>query len=92
MRLIMMFINKRFVKNIFCNKLIKLVDLNLSSMLKVPNFFVLAHLNDFCSFLKRNIEMILNSIATKKYLSLTDGINRKINVLRAMAYGYKSMN
>lgn len=49
-------------------------------------------MNEFCNFLKRNIQMILNSIATKKTSALSEGINRKINVLKSMAYGYKCMD
>ena len=52
----------------------------------------LGPMTEFCSFLKRNIEMILNSIATKKTSALSEGINRKINVLKSMAYGYKCMD
>lgn len=49
-------------------------------------------LNEFCDYLTRNIEVILNSIKTKKTSALSEGINRKINVLKSMAYGYKNVN
>jgi transposase len=48
-------------------------------------------INDFCGYLTRHTEMILNSIKTQKTSALSEGINRKINVLKSMAYGYTNV-
>ncbi|MEI8062372.1 MAG: ISL3 family transposase [bacterium] len=49
-------------------------------------------LNNFCDYLIRHTEMILNAIITRTTSAFSEGINRKINVLKSMAYGYRSIH
>lgn len=46
-------------------------------------------MNDFAEFLERHFDSILNIIREQKNSAISEGINRKINVIIGMAYGYK---
>jgi len=48
--------------------------------------------NDFCKYLIRNSEVILNIIREQISSAISEGINRKITVLKSMAYGYHNIN
>lgn len=47
---------------------------------------------DFCNYVNRNKEVILNIIREKRNSAISEGINRKITVLKSMAYGYHNIN
>jgi transposase len=48
-------------------------------------------MNEFANFVKRHTLTILNAIQEKRSSSISEGINRKISVIIAMACGYKSL-
>ena len=49
-------------------------------------------LNEFIQHLSYHQHTILNILRTKLTAALSEGINRKINVIKAMAYGYKNIH
>jgi transposase len=49
-------------------------------------------LQDFAEYIKRNTKILLNIILTGRSSAISEGINRKIQVIKSMAYGYKNLN
>lgn len=52
----------------------------------------LKSLNDFIHHLRYHAHTILNILRTKMTSALSEGINRKITVIKQMAYGYRNIN
>lgn len=48
-------------------------------------------LKEFAEYINRNIEILLNIIRTQRSSAISEGINRKISTLQAMACGYKCL-
>lgn len=46
---------------------------------------------DFAQYINRNREILLNIILTGRSSAISEGINRKIQVIKSMAYGYKNL-
>jgi transposase len=49
-------------------------------------------LQDFAEYIQRNTKILLNIILTCRSSAISEGINRKIQVLKSMAYGYRNLN
>jgi transposase len=49
-------------------------------------------LKDFAEYIKRNTKILLNIILTQRSSAISEGINRKIQVIKSMAYGYRNLN
>lgn len=49
-------------------------------------------LQEFGEYLERNTKVILNIILTGRSSAISEGINRKIQVIKSMAYGYRNIN
>jgi transposase len=49
-------------------------------------------LQEFAEYIKRNTKILLNIILTGRSSAISEGINRKIQVIKSMAYGYKNIN
>ena len=47
---------------------------------------------NFCKYIIRNADVILNIIREQRSSAISEGINRKITVLKSMAYGYHNIN
>lgn len=47
---------------------------------------------EFAEYIKRNTGILLNIIRTGRSSAISEGINRKISVIKAMAYGYRNIN
>jgi transposase len=52
----------------------------------------LKSLQEFGEYLERNTKIILNIILTGRSSAISEGINRKIQVIKSMAYGYRNIN
>lgn len=52
----------------------------------------LKSLQSFAEYIKRNTKILLNIITTGRSSALSEGINRKISVIKSMAYGYRNIN
>ncbi len=50
------------------------------------------YLKDFAKYLQRNFIVILNIIKHRRSSAISEGINRKINVIKSMAYGYRNIH
>jgi transposase len=48
-------------------------------------------LTDFAEYIARNTSVLLNIIKTGRSSAISEGINTKIGVIKAMAYGYKNI-
>lgn len=48
-------------------------------------------LQEFAEYINRNTKILLNIILTGRSSAISEGINRKIQVLKSMAYGYKNL-
>jgi transposase len=48
-------------------------------------------LQEFAEYIKRNTKILLNIILTGRSSAVSEGINRKIQVIKSMAYGYKNL-
>lgn len=48
-------------------------------------------LQDFAEYIKRNTRILLNIIRTGRSSAISEGINRKISVIKSMAYGYRNI-
>lgn len=49
-------------------------------------------LQEFAEYIKRNTKLLLNIILTGRSSAISEGINRKIQVIKSMAYGYRNLN
>lgn len=49
-------------------------------------------LQEFGEYLERNTKILLNIILTGRSSAISEGINRKIQVIKSMAYGYRNIN
>ena len=49
-------------------------------------------LREFGEYIERNTQVILNIIRTGRSSAISEGINRKIQVIKSMAYGYRNIN
>jgi transposase len=49
-------------------------------------------LTEYAEYIKRNTKILLNIISTGRSSAISEGINRKISVIKAMAYGYRNIN
>lgn len=49
-------------------------------------------LSDFATYLSRHSEILINIIREKRTSAVSEGINRKITVLKSMAYGYQNID
>ena len=45
----------------------------------------------FAEYLSRNCEILLNIVKTQRNSAVSEGINRKISVIKSMAYGYRNI-
>lgn len=48
-------------------------------------------LTDFAQYLRNNCDVLLNIILTQRNSAISEGINRKISVIKQMAYGYRNL-
>lgn len=48
-------------------------------------------MTDFAEYIKRNTKILLNIIRTGRSSAISEGINRKISVIKSMAYGYRNI-
>ena len=48
-------------------------------------------LTDFAQYLSRHTEILLNIVRTQRSSAISEGINRKISVIKYMAYGYRNI-
>jgi len=48
-------------------------------------------LQEFAEYISRNTEILLNIIKTQRSSAISEGINRKVSVIKSMAYGYKNI-
>lgn len=48
-------------------------------------------LREFAEYINRNQKILLNIIITQRSSAISEGINRKISVIKSMAYGYKNV-
>lgn len=48
-------------------------------------------LQEFAEYIKRNTKILLNIILTGRSSAISEGINRKIQVIKSMAYGYRNI-
>ncbi len=49
-------------------------------------------LQEFAEYIKRNTKILLNIVLTQRSSAISEGINRKIQVIKSMAYGYRNLN
>ncbi|MGZ3745626.1 MAG: ISL3 family transposase [Pseudobdellovibrionaceae bacterium] len=49
-------------------------------------------LQEFAEYIKRNVKILLNIILTERSSAISEGINRKVQVIKSMAYGYKNIH
>lgn len=49
-------------------------------------------LQEFGEYIERNTKVLLNIILTGRSSAISEGINRKIQVIKSMAYGYRNIN
>jgi transposase len=69
----------------------KAEDFMLSWMRTMATFGI-EPINDFLQYLQRHLWSILNIVRLGFTNATCEGINRKINVLKSMAYGYKNVH
>ena len=48
-------------------------------------------MTEFAEYIKRNTQILLNIIRTGRSSAISEGINRKISVIKSMAYGYRNI-
>ena len=48
-------------------------------------------LQEFALYIERNTDVLLNIITTQRSSAISEGINRKITVIKSMAYGYRNI-
>jgi len=48
-------------------------------------------LQEFAEYIKRNTNVLLNIVRTQRSSAISEGINRKVTVIKSMAYGYKNI-
>ncbi len=48
-------------------------------------------LQEFAEYIKRNTKILLNIVLTGRSSAISEGINRKIQVIKSMAYGYRNI-
>jgi len=48
-------------------------------------------LQDFAEYIGRNTDVLLNIIRTQRSSAISEGINRKVSVIKSMAYGYRNI-
>lgn len=48
-------------------------------------------LKEFAGFIERHTKVLLNIIREQRTSAISEGINRKISVIKSMAYGYKNL-
>ena len=48
-------------------------------------------LKEFAGYINRNTQVLLNIILLRKTSAISEGINRKISVIKSMAYGYRNI-
>ena len=48
-------------------------------------------LTEFAGYLSRHTELLLNIVKTQRNSAISEGINRKISVIKGMAYGYRNI-
>lgn len=48
-------------------------------------------LKEFAEYIKRNSKVLLNIVLTQRSSAISEGINRKISVIKSMAYGYRNI-
>lgn len=51
----------------------------------------LVALQEFALYIERNTEVLLNIVITQRSSAISEGINRKISVIKSMAYGYRNI-
>jgi transposase len=49
-------------------------------------------LQEFAEYIQRNTKILLNIVLTARSSAISEAINRKIQVIKAMAYGYRNIN
>lgn len=49
-------------------------------------------LTEFAEYIKRHTKLLLNIVLTQRSSAISEGINRKITVIKSMAYGYKNIH
>ena len=52
----------------------------------------LRSLTEFAQYLHRHSRILLNIVRTQRNSAISEGINRKISVIKSMAYGYRNVN
>lgn len=48
-------------------------------------------LQEFAEYISRNTQILLNIIKTQRSSAISEGINRKVSVIKSMAYGYRNI-
>jgi transposase len=48
-------------------------------------------LTEFAQYIQRNTQILLNAVKTQRSSAISEGINRKISVIKSMAYGYRNI-
>jgi transposase len=48
-------------------------------------------LTEFAGYIKNNTHILLNIVRTQRNSAISEGINRKISVIKSMAYGYRNL-
>ena len=48
-------------------------------------------LQEFALYIERNTDVLLNIVITQRSSAISEGINRKISVIKSMAYGYRNI-
>lgn len=48
-------------------------------------------LQEFAQYISRNTDILLNIIRTQRSSAISEGINRKVTVIKSMAYGYRNI-
>jgi transposase len=48
-------------------------------------------LTEFAEYLARHTKLLLNIVKTQRSSAISEGINRKISVIKSMAYGYRNL-
>ena len=48
-------------------------------------------LTSFADYLSRHTDILLNIVRTQRSSAISEGINRKISVIKSMAYGYRNL-
>lgn len=77
-------------------------NFNPSEVKEAENFLIkwiveafkskLKALQEFAQYIQRNTQILLNIILTGKSSAISEAINRKIQVIKSMAYGYRNIN